>query len=62
MPQISSEIVLQELSKLKHNISVSFTSGYDERTVMKRIHGRAVSFIQKSYRIDTVRQTVQQPL
>lgn len=41
MTQISSEIVLQELSKLKHNISVIFTSGYDEHEVMKRIHGHA---------------------
>ena len=29
---------------------------------MKRIHGQAVSFIQRPYTIDTILQTVQQQL
>ena len=62
MTQISGEIVLQELYKLKHNIFVIFPSGYDERKVMKRIHSRVVSFIQKPYSIDTLLQTVAQQL
>jgi len=62
MPKISGEIVLQELRKLNDEIPVIVTSGYDELEVMKRMQGRAVSFLQKPYTLDVLLETVQQHL
>lgn len=53
MPEMSGEETLQALRRLRHNIPVVVSSGYDEDEAVRRFEGQAIAgFLQKPYTAD----------
>ena len=63
MPQMGGEEVLAEIHRIRGEAKVILSSGYDEAEATKRFAGRGLSgFIQKPYRLATLRATLQAAL
>jgi len=60
MPDMDGEETYRELRRVKSNIKVILSSGYNEQEATDRFSGKGLSgFIQKPYRVDELMETLQ---
>ena len=63
MPEMDGELCFQELRRIRNDIRVILSSGYNELELNDRFAGRGFSgFIQKPYTIDLLRETLEKTL
>lgn len=63
MPEMGGEETLQELRKLRSDIRVILSSGYNEQDVMQRFVGKGIAgFIHKPYTVENLRRTLNHTL
>jgi PAS domain S-box-containing protein len=59
MPEMGGEEVFRELRRLRSDVSVILTSGYNEQDVIQHFAGKGLAgFIQKPYRLANLRETL----
>ena len=63
MPHMDGEATLRELRRLKDDVIVVLSSGYNELDVTQRFAGKGLAgFIQKPYQIETLREKLRHVL
>ncbi len=63
MPEMSGEEAFRELRRLKGDMLVILSSGYNEQDVTQRFVGKGLAgFIQKPYTLDNLRKAINQAL
>ncbi|MDD2856819.1 MAG: response regulator, partial [Desulfuromonadaceae bacterium] len=61
MPHLDGEECFRELRKMKPELKVIMSSGYNRQEVTQRFLGKGLSgFIQKPYRLSVLRETVKE--
>jgi PAS domain S-box-containing protein len=63
MPRMNGEEAFRELRRIRGDVRVVLSSGYDEQDVTRRFFGEGpTGFVQKPYSVDVLREVVQRAL
>jgi CheY-like chemotaxis protein len=63
MPEMAGDEVFRELRRLRKNVRVILSSGFNEQDVTQRFAGKGFAgFIQKPYTVSTLRETLSEVL
>jgi len=63
MPRMNGEEAFRELRRIRGDVRVVLSSGYDEQDVTRRFFGEGpTGFVQKPYTVDLLREVVQRAL
>ncbi len=62
MPEMSGEDVFREMRQIKGDVKVLLSSGFDEQEVTERFAGDLDGFVQKPYRLETLRRKIREIL